>query len=213
MTVVSHAHPCNFRKHRRRDRGWGELAFEYRWDSTSGCKSEDGVGCPDLEHCRLYEITSYTGCLGTYEGGFFHPPDPPFIDWRFRDPTDGRTEPVGYECFIASQGWAWDRHKLGGRLIIPKIERDYTITAVQHYRFCCDLCGADLPMIGPDAGPHSVVRTFAPRAEEGAAPSSLKRWRYTLSKHDCSAWMDLDDQGYVADSAGIGFGPWDCHGV
>ena len=40
------------------DKGWGEMAFEYRWDSSSGRKAQDG-GNPDLSPCSLYEITTY----------------------------------------------------------------------------------------------------------------------------------------------------------
>lgn len=206
MNALSHPHPCNFRLHRHQDRGWGELAFEYRWDSTSGCKAEDGLGNPDLEHCYLYEMTCYEGNMGRFEDGFYRPCEPPFLAWRFREPTDGRTGPVGYERFVATQGWAWDRHKLGGRLIVPDEAGIFTITAIQQYRFHCERCGADLPVPGSHAGPHALVRRFSLR-EGVRMEGNLPVWRYELSKHGLSAWMDINMQGYVADSAAIGFGP------
>ena len=199
-----HAHPRNFRLHRRLDRGWGEMAFEYRWDSTSGRKAEDEIEVPDLEHCRLYEMTTYAANAGEWRDGYFHPPDPPFPDWQFRDPTDGRTGPVGLECFPASQGWAWDRHTRRGRFAIPPEPAEYTIRATQCYRFQCAICGADDLVSGPDAGPHELQRIFAPVAGGSSA------WRYTFQKHGHSAWLEIDAEGYVADSAGIGFGP-DAH--
>lgn len=202
---MSHFHPCNFRYHRFVDRGWGEAAFEYRWDSTSGVKAEDGIGNPDLEHCFLYEMTSYQENEGVYREGFLHPPAPPFVDWKFRVPTDGRTGPVGQECFCATQGWAWDRHKLAGRLIIPERQKAYTIAAIQQYCFHCDLCGMDAVISGSDAGPHRILRTFAPLGEN--ADPLLQTWRYSLHKHCHSVWMNVNRQGYVADSADIGFGP------
>ena len=197
-----HAHPCNFRLHRRLDRGWGEMAFEYRWDSTSGRKAEDEIEVPDLEHCRLYEMTTYSTTFnaGEWREGYFLPPAPPFPEWKFRDPTDGRTGPVGLECFPASQGWAWDRHTRRGRLVIPAEPGEYSIRAVQSYRFQCAICGADERVHGADAGPHELRRTFAPAAQSGV-------WRYTFGKHEHLAWMEIDAAGYVTDSAGIGFGP------
>lgn len=202
---MSHFHPCNFRCHRFYDQGWGEAAFEYRWDSTSGVKAEDGVGNPDLHHCFLYELTTYEENEGFYHGGFLHPPSPPFINWQFRDPTDGRSGPVGQECFVATQGWAWDRHKLGGRLLIPQERNSYSIAATQQYRFHCALCGIDTVLSGSDAGPHRIVRTFAFHSE--GEDEALQTWRYSLHKHRHTVWMDVNPQGYVADSAGIGFGP------
>ena len=198
-----HAHPCNFRLHRRLDRGWGEMAFEYRWDSTSGRGAEAGGDIPDLAHCRLYEMATYAANIGTWQDGYFLPPDPPFPDWKFRDPTDGRTGPVGLECFPASQGWAWDRHTRRGILILPPEPGEFIIRALQSYRFQCAICGADDMVSGPDAGPHELQRIFAPVSDSGA-------WRYTFQKHGYSAWMEIDAAGYVADSAGIGFGP-DAH--
>ena len=201
---VGHPHPCNFRLHRRLDRGWGEMAFEYRWDSTSGLKAEDELSAPDLAHCSLYEMTRYaatnTGNVGAWRDGYFYPPDPPFPDWKFRDPTDGRSGPVGLECFPASQGWAWDRHTRRGRLVIPPERGEYAIRAVQSYRFQCAICGLDAPVPGPDAGPHELRRIFAPAEKRGV-------WRYTFGKHWYLAWMEIDAAGYVADSAAIGFGP------
>ncbi len=202
---MSHFHPCDFRCHRFFDRGWGEAAFEYRWDSTSGVKAEDGLGNPDLEHCFLYELTTYDENEGDSHEGFLYPPDPPFADWKFRNPTDGRTASVGQEYFPATQGWAWDRHKLGGSLVIPKEPKEYRIVALQRYCFHCDLCGTDALIRGNDAEPHPIIRTFAPRSER--ADLSLPTWRYSLHKHDHSVWMEVNRQGYLADSAGIGFGP------
>lgn len=201
---MDHAHPCGFRLHRRFDRGWGEMAFEYRWDSTSGLKAADGVGNPDLDHCSLYERTTYAGNAGAYADGWYLPPEPPFVGWRFRDPTDGRTGPVGLECFPASQGWAWDRHKVGGRLVVPTDPALLNhIFARQEYRFVCDLCGLDAPVPGPDAGPHPVLRAFG--HHHGGV------WRYAFVKHGATAWMDVDARGYVDDSAHIGFGPWEAN--
>jgi hypothetical protein len=206
---LNHPHPCNFRLCRHQDRGWGELALEYRWDSTSGLKAEDSVGNPDLSHCFLYEMTHYEANNGTMTEGFFLPSCPPFQNWKFRHPTDGRTGPVGYECFDATQGWAWDRHKLGGRLLLPTTPDLYTITATQEYRFTCRLCGLDRRVPGSASGPHLLLRKFAPRedvARSSIAPPSV--WRYSLSKHNLTAWIDIDANGYIADSASIGFGPW-----
>ncbi len=204
---AAHPHPCNFRLHRKLDRGWGEMAFEYRWDSDSGSRAGDDLSVPDLEHCRLYEMTVYSSLAsknaGTWRDGYFHPLDPPFPGWQFRDPTDGRTGPVGLECFPASQGWAWDRHTRRGRLIIPQESGVYEISAIQSYRFQCAICGADAVVTGPDAGPHELRRTFAPTSDPGV-------WRYTFGKHEYRAWMEVSAAGYVADSAGIGFGP-DAH--
>lgn len=101
---AAHLHPCNFHLHRYLDRGWGEIAFEYRWDSTSGEKEPASGQTPDLAHCHLYELTHYSGSGGRSVEGWFYPPDPPFVGWKFRDPTDGRNGPVGLECFPASQG-------------------------------------------------------------------------------------------------------------
>jgi hypothetical protein len=110
---------------------------------------------------------------------------------------------VGLECFPASQGWAWDRHKIGGRLTplaeVPCVE----IRGVQVYRFHCELCGVDAPVTGLDAGPHGVVRMLQQLEPESGV------WRYSITKQGLSAWMDVDEEGrYLNDSAGIGFGPW-----
>lgn len=224
-------HPYDFRLTRVLDRGWGEIAFEYRWNSTSSQLndidgSDNSNNIPlyalNLKHCFLYELTTYTGNLGTYQDSFFSPPNPPFADWRFRDPTDGRTAPVALGYFAASQGWAWDRHKLGGRLVIPddtaaSVEPSYTITAIQQYRFHCERCGIDAPVPGAAAGPHNIVRAFAPLnpnllsnpAQDRLIRSSETIWRYTLKKHDHQAALDINALGgYVDDSAHLGFGPW-----
>ena len=176
------------------------MAFEYRWDSTSGIKNADGIGVPDLEHCALYEMTTYAANVGTWRDGFYFPPDPPFPNWKFRDPTDGRDGPVGLECFPASQGWAWDRHKINGAFVLPTEPQGYAIVAEQRYCFQCEICGADALVDGPNAGPHLLRRSFAPAAQNGV-------WRYVFQKHDAEAWMEIDAAGYVADSARIGFGP------
>src|SRR5437879_1667535 len=103
----SHPHPSNFRICRFLDRGWGEIAFQYRWDSTGGShRGTDGT-LPDLDHCSVNEFTVYcAGDLragartdGSPEPGWFQPPDPPFSGWRFRNPTDGRYCDVGLESF------------------------------------------------------------------------------------------------------------------
>ena len=221
-----HSHPCSFRLARVLDRGWGELAFEYRWHSTSGVTDADGIGCPDLAHCSLYEVTSYAGNVGAYAEGYYFPPNPPFVGWKFRDPTDGRTAPVALGCFPASQGWAWDRHKLGGSLRIPRTanEHCFEILARQEYRFQCAICGTDAVVPGSHSGPHDIVRVFAPleatatlltgdttpRLHGDTRTRSL--WRYTLRKHHSSAYLDIDVEGYADDSAHIGFGPPDLRG-
>lgn len=200
-----HLHPCNFRLTRHFDRGWGEIAFEYHWDSTGGHQGADGLENTGLAYCFLYELTRYEACEGTEREGFFFPPDPPFLQWKFRNPTDGRTGPVGMERFAAAQGWAWDRHKLSGRLALPENSAVvYRINSRQEYRFHCELCGEDTVVPGPDAGPHTIMRTFALNrtAESGCI------WRYEIVKHGICAWMDWGAEGYVTDSAGLGFGPW-----
>lgn len=242
-TSTDHPHPINFRLTRVLDRGWGEMAFEYQWDSTTGLKGEDGLTNPDLNCCKLYEMTSYASNAGTYQDGYFHPTSPPFPEWRFRDPTDGRSAPVALGCFAASQGWAWDRHKLGGALIIPPDEvsiRDgfyggiYSIKAIQEYRFHCEVCNMDAIVPGKSSGPHSIRRIFALKdnlsvlqpekpsdnnsdtySEQcvvynaSSLPSPTRRvWRYMLLKHQSKATMDINENGYVDDSAHIGFGPF-----
>jgi hypothetical protein len=133
-----------------------------------------------------------------------HPPDPPFAGWQLRDPTDGRTGPVGLECFPASQGWAWDRHKLAGALVIPSCgPGEYLIVATQSYRYFCDRCGVDETVPGPDAGPHQIVRAFRP-----AEGTEADVWRYSITKHGLAAWMGLRARGFVADSAGLNDGPF-----
>jgi hypothetical protein len=204
----SHPHPCNFRLHRSLDRGWGEIAFEYRWDSTSGEGDTGSLERADLAHCHLYEVTHYSGNKGKYVDGWFYPVDPPFAGWKFRDPTDGRTGPVGLECFPASQGWAWDRHKIGGRIVVPPCGPvEYVISATQMYRFYCDLCGVDEIVPGANGGPHLIVRTLRRKEEAGGAGTEV--WRYAIAKHDRRAWMDLGPSGFIGDSAGLGFGPWE----
>lgn len=196
-----HAHPRGFHLVRHIDRGWGEIGFEYRWESSDGSAPDQAGELTSLESCVLYEVTTYAGNDGTFEDGWFIPPDPPFAGWRFRDPTDGRTAEVGMECFVATHGQAWDRHKIGGRLLPPAEEAVFTCTAVQSYRFYCDACGADEVIPGPRGGPHEIVRACAPSPEYGC-------WRYTIEKHGFSAWMDVDEAGFVADSLGLDFGPW-----
>lgn len=203
MSVPVHAHPSNFRVHRVLDRGWGELAFEYRWDSTGGLPEESGC-LPDLSDCFLYEITTYAENEGERRDGYLFPPDPPFVEWKFRDPTDGRSAPVGLERFSAAQGWAWDRHKLAGALILPPCQRLYTIEAVQQYRFHCEICCMDAPVPGLHSGPHSILRTFAPRTIHTGATCI---WRYSIQKHGKTAWLEMDENGCRGDSAEIGFGP------
>jgi hypothetical protein len=190
MPLTDHPHPSDFHLSRWLDRGWGELACEYRWRADSGDVSE-------LDHCRIYELIRYEQPVD--ESGGFLAPNPPFIDWWFRNPTDGRTAPVGLECFPASQGWAWDRHKMLGRLQIPGECEEFEIRGVQEYRFVCDLCGLDERIHGSHSGPHDIVRRFAP---------TDAFWRYSITKHNLTAWMDINTSGYVADSADIGFGPW-----
>lgn len=183
-----HPHPCRFVLSRWIDRGWGELACEYRWESTLGEIEE-------LAHCRIFETIRYTE-EGRETHGWYAAPDPPFVDWWFRDPTDGRLEVVGLEYFPATQGAAWDRHKLLGPLRVPDVEEFFAIRGRQEFRFTCSICGADERLMGP----HEIVRTFEPRG--GGV------WRYAIQKHGLNAWMDLDASGYVDDSAHIGFGPW-----
>lgn len=209
---IGHPHPVDFRLTRILDRGWGEMAFEYQWNSTSGLKGEDRLTNPDLDSCMLYEMTSYAGNEGTYQDGYFLPPSPPFMGWRFREPTDGRNAPVALGCFAASQGWAWDRHKLGGALSIPDSNiacnsAIYSIQAVQEYRFHCEICDMDAIVPGKSSGPHSIMRVFAEK-DNLFIRRAEQVWRYQLEKHQSIATMDIDIKGYVDDSAHIGFGPF-----
>src|SRR5437588_1640972 len=99
----SHPHPCNVRIARVLDRGWGEIAFEYTWDSTLDAGRDANGLRPDLDHCSVYEFTTYgpdpgeSGASGGPADNWYLPPDPPFADWRLRDPTDGRCCHVGLE--------------------------------------------------------------------------------------------------------------------
>ena len=203
MKSSTHPHPCNFRFVQKRDTGWGEMAFAYCWDSTSGQWEEEGYSLPDLAHCVLYEVTSYADNVGRYADGWFYPPSPPFLDWKFRDPTDGRTAPVGMECFPASNARAWDRHKRPGRLLIPEEQQEhFVIRAVQEYRFYCEICDMEVRVHGP----HIIERRFERlQGSDSEAPV----WRYSLQKHDAQAFLDMNRKGYVADSAKLGFGPWE----
>jgi DNA-binding transcriptional MerR regulator len=196
-----HAHPRNFSLVRHIDRGWGELAFEYWWETSDGSKPNEAGELESLAHCVLYEVTTYAGNDGQYVDGWYIPPEPPFAGWKFRDPTDGRTAEVGQECFVATHGEAWDRHKIAGSLLPPVEPAVFTITAVQTYRYYCDVCGRDEVIPGLRGGPHEIVRTFAPSPTPGL-------WRYTVEKHDFTAWMDVDESGFVSDSLGLDFGPW-----
>lgn len=204
----SHPHPCRFRMHGYRDRGWGELAFEYRWEPTQKNQADEKPGIEELTYCYIYEVTEYGENEGRFIKGWFYPPAPPFIAWQFRHPTDGRTAPVGMEYFPATQGWAWDRHKLGGKLAIPPKElRTYTIRAVQQYWFYCELCNQDFPL----SKPQEILRSFATICSDvslNPTDSPDMIWRYSLTKHDVTAWMEINRNGYVADSANIGFGPF-----
>jgi hypothetical protein len=77
---------------------------------------------------------------------------------------------------------------------------------VQQFRFYCETCHEDFAVPGEHGGPHAIVRSFQPQSglnEDGESP----RWRYAVAKHGATAWMDVNGRGYVADSAGIGFGP------
>lgn len=238
MPEQIHAHPCGFHLVGRLDRGWGESAFEYRWNSTDSPRETDRPGLPELAHCMLYELTRYDDNDGRYNDEWLFPPDPPFVGWRFRNPTDGRTGPVGMERFSAAQGWAWDRHKLGGRLVVPAEHcGPFEIRAVQEYRFHCGICGLDDLVPGPDGGPHTLVRAFAPATPIIAGPAVLSNsggeeflaaahstdpqfpnpgdsaaapgiWRYSFTKHGHVSWMDLSPDGYAGDSLHLGFGPW-----
>jgi len=199
-------HPVNFRLTRVLDRGWGEMACEYSWKSSHGGLGENGAGLPDLEQCSIHEITTYQDVISKSPNGWFTPPDPPFDGWRFRNPTDGRCLIVGLESFSASQGRAWDRHKLAGPLKLPRCPGIWTIEAWQEYRFHCRRCGCEEVIDGPDSGPHIILRTFRDVPDSldcGCRPA----FRYQIAKHGVCAWMDLDESGYIGDSARIGFGP------
>lgn len=199
MSSTDHAHPCNFRVTRILDRGWGELAILYQWDSSSG-------NLDDLRYCSLFELTHYEGNQGTNKAGFFNPPEPPCMGWSFRTPTDGRTAPIALGCFTATEGWAWDRHKLPGRLLVlANLDFTLRITAVQEYRFHCEWCGIESIVPGAHSGPHPIVREI----RDISIQSNAVVWRYTCTKHHHSASLDLSPEGYVADSAEIGFGPWE----
>lgn len=192
--MSDHAHPCNFRLSRWIDRGWGELACEYRWNSTRNPQACDSY--PELERCFLFEVTTYHSEEGTQEGEWLTFDAPPFAGWAFRNPTDGRRCIAGQERFSASAGSAWDRHKLAGRLRLPEREARYCIRARQRYAFHCELCGAIETLL--EAPP--ILRTFERR--EGGI------WRYRLEKGEARVWMDVSAEGYANDSAGIGISPW-----
>ncbi len=209
------------------------MAFEYRWNSTSALSHNSSDDALDLNHCFLYELTTYAGNVGTYQGGYFVAPNPPFAEWWFRDPTDGRTAPVALGCFDASAGWAWDRHKMGGKFVMPDQSPDgpalspkppYTIVATQQYRFYCERCGMDALVPGSHCGPHAITRTFAPLSNNlnsnnlNDVPATFQKdfllrsyytlWRYTLQKHGHQAFLDLNALGsYVDDSTHLGYGP------
>lgn len=51
------AHPTRLRMVTARDVGWGDMAFCYEWDSTSGNREEKGI--PDLE-ASVTEIWRYS---------------------------------------------------------------------------------------------------------------------------------------------------------
>ena len=189
-----HAHPCDFHLHRWIDRGWGEIACEYRWHSTATCAP--GSSYPELEHCLLFEYTTYHAELGRQTDLWLQFDTAPFTNWKFRNPTDGRNLIVGKECFPATQGWAWDRHKIGGKFEIPTQHNVYEIVAKQSYLSYCQLCEAEQPLLEN----IEIRRTFAP-LEDGI-------WRYTIEKQKKIAWMDVSVKGYVTDSAGIGISPW-----
>ncbi|HLJ56433.1 MAG TPA: hypothetical protein VKT77_15450 [Chthonomonadaceae bacterium] len=154
--------------------------------------------------CFLFEHTVYDCADSAMDGSWLLPPDPPFRGWRLRNPTDGRTGPVGLERFDAAIGHAWDRHKLAGPLVGEGLREAVTIRATQQYRFHCEICGADSPIAGPAAGPHQIVRTLRPVA--GADGRS----RFDIEKHGVTAWIEFAGGRYVADSVGIGFGPAWC---
>ncbi len=193
-------HPCNFRPVQWRDNGWGDMAFCYSWDATVG-------DCAGLERCVLFEVTRYAGSGGRDLDGWYYPPDPPFVGWRFRNPTDGRTAPVGMECFSASIGRAWDRHKRVGRLVVPvDTATGFFISAHQEYWFRCELCGGEERLCTP----HPIERRFVPLGlKDGLQDKGLAVWRYSLKKHGFEAYLDMTSNGYVGDSANIGFGPWE----
>lgn len=170
------------------------MAAEYRWSSTTGERGEDG-SLPQLAHCFIFEMTEYAGTGKTRDGYFLAAPT--MLDsWRLRNPTDGRSGPVGLERFSAASGWAWDRHKIPGSICMPPENIDCEIVAVQKYRYHCEACGVEDDLLGP----IRIVRRVI-------GPDSAGVWRYTLSKHGRSVWLEFDAEGYVGDSAGIGFGP------
>ncbi len=202
----AHPHPCHFRPDRWRDRGWGEAAFHYVWSSTSGANAESSE-LPDLAHCSLYEIAAYDHNEGRYENGLYFPPSPPFAGWQFRNPTDGRLQIVGGEWMSATLGEAWDRHKIGGPLALPSEPRPYEFTAWQQFWFHCKWCKAEFPL----SEPHPILRRMEPLprdSEQKKGPDHRgERWRYSLTKHQNTAWMEWDAEGYSDCSLHVGFPP------
>ncbi len=186
-STSDHAHPCDFRLSRWIDRGWGEVACEYRWRSTLNPQACDSY--PEMERCFLFEVTTYYSEEGVQAQEWLRFDAPPFTGWAFRNPTDGRQCIVGQERFSASTGWAWDRHKLGGRLPIPEREARYAIRAEQCYAFHCELCGATENLMEAPA----ILRTFEPLG--GGV------WRYRLEKGAANVWMDVSAEGYVINRA------------
>ena len=200
--TLPHAHPSSFRLERTLDPGWGEFACVYVWENGDPAEATP----PDSERCFLYEVTLYSCDGAEHESGYLLPPDPPFVGWRLRNPTDGRTGPVGLERFAASVGRAWDPHKLPGPIAPPHSPGCWSIRAIQEYRLHCEICGFEGRVTGPDAGPHEIVRTLRSTSGSGGGGSGLL-WRYEITKHGRTAWMEFDGSGYLADSARIGFGP------
>ena len=202
--IPPHAHPTDFRLERTLDTGWGELACVYVWENGG----EAAADSPDSDRCFLYEVTAYSCDTASSDSPWLAPPDPPFVGWRLRNPTDGRSGPVGLERFSASLGRAWDRHKLPGALAPPTSPGCWAIRATQEYRMHCEICGYEGAVHGTGTGPHEIVRTL--RSVGGYIEldgASCLQWRYEITKHDRTAWIEFDGNGYLADSKRIGFGP------
>lgn len=218
-----HPHPCNWHRDPDflEDATYGTLKFQYQWDSTSGVKGTDGITNPDLQNCYIYEFVTYTGD-GSDVNGYFIPTNPPYNGWWFRSPTDSRIPP-GTPA-QADWGKAQDTHKWGaamypfsafnvplinvmwieggGFIPIGDTDPEWRIEAVQTYRFHCNVCNADMIMPGPDGGTHTIERLYKAVTPFLFCDQDSRVWRYSTKKHGVEAWLDMNRNGFIADSAG-----------
>lgn len=126
---VTIAAPTNFHLVEWWDFGDGELELYYEWDSTSG-------DWQHLDGCLVGEEVIYPG-----SGPYYEPPDPPFDNWEFPNPTYGSVD--------ATLGYLWDYHLVGG----PGFSEPYcneSFTAFQQFRYW-DCAGSYTPLLNaPD---------------------------------------------------------------